>query len=53
MKHKKKGQFAKAIAKKNGLFQKNGVMLIKGDFTQAQCDEFNEVKKETKKKVKA
>jgi hypothetical protein len=50
MKYKKTGQFVKAVAKKNGIFQQNGVMFIKGDFSQAECDEFNGVKTNTKSK---
>lgn len=45
MKFKKKGVYAKAVAKRNGLFQVNGVLLIRSKFTQKEVDEFNGKKK--------
>ena len=41
MKYKKSGPWAKAVAKTTGLYQENGVLLIKGKFTKKEVDEFN------------
>jgi len=41
MKFKRKGAYSKAIARTNGLYQYNGVLLVRGNFTQEEVDEFN------------
>jgi hypothetical protein len=51
MKYKKVGPWAKAVAKTTGLYQENGVLLIKGKFTKKEVDEFNGKKSISKKKV--
>ena len=48
MKYKKKGAYSKAIAKPNGLFAANGVLLVRGQFSQTDIDEFNGNKKDEK-----
>ena len=41
MKFKRKGAYAKAVARTTGLYQYNGVLLVRGNFTQEEVDEFN------------